>query len=317
MKYFVKIILSLIVSLYACKTSKINFETNNNKSQININSKRYPITIFEGNVKELFSQETIPFAEVELRGSDGINRGALTDSAGNFLIKDLPLGDCKMHITGNGYQEILFDFNIKEHAYYKCEIKLKQFETEKPVIYLYPTQNQSIEVRLNYKGDLTHTYPKYPKDGWQVIAEPNGTLWDKNGIEYYALFWEGTPYQSIVPNDGFVVTGKETAAFLEEKLAYLGLNRREANEFIMYWLPRMDDNTFNFIHFASKQYEEQAELIITPTPQSTIRIMMLTQPLNSKIDFPLQDLSLLKKIRRGFTVVEWGGSVINVINENN
>jgi len=44
---------------------------------------------------------------------------------------------------------------------------------------------------------------------------------------------------------------------------------------------------------------------------------MLTQPLNSKIDFPLQDLSLLKKIRRGFTVVEWGGSVINVINENN
>ena len=126
--------MSLIVSLYACKTSKINFETNNNKSQININSKRYPITIFEGNVKELFSQETIPFAEVELRGSDGINRGALTDSAGNFLIKDLPLGDCKMHITGNGYQEILFDFNIKEHAYYKCEIKLKQFETEKPVI---------------------------------------------------------------------------------------------------------------------------------------------------------------------------------------
>jgi hypothetical protein len=131
------------------------------------------------------------------------------------------------------------------------------------------------------------------------------------------LFWEGTPYQSIVPNDGFVVTGKETAAFLEEKLAYLGLNRREANEFIMYWLPRMDDNTYNLIHFASKQYEEQAELIITPTPQSTIRIMMLTQPLNSKIDFPLQDLSLLKKIRRGFTVVEWGGSVINVINENN
>ena len=95
------------------------------------------------------------------------------------------------------------------------------------------------------------------------------------------------------------------------------MNRREANEFIMYWLPRMDDNTYNLIHFASKQYEEQAELIITPTPQSTIRIMMLTQPLNSKIDFPLQDLSLLKKIRRGFTVVEWGGSVINVINENN
>ncbi len=135
-------------------------------------------------------------------------------------------------------------------------------------------------------------------------------------MEYYALFWEGAPNQQIVPKDGFVVSGKETAAFLEEKLAYLGLNRREANEFIMYWLPGMEDNPFNLIHFAGEQYEEQAELIITPRPDSRIRVMMLTQPFNSKVNFPLQDLSSLKKIRRGFTVVEWGGAVIHSIKEN-
>ena len=264
---------------------------------------------------ELYSKEAIPLATVTLRGEDGINRGALTDSTGFFLIKDIPLGECRMEISSNGYQEIMFDFNIKEHAYYKCEIKLKQFEIEKPVIYLYPTQKQTIEVRLNYNGALTHTYPKYPTDGWQVIAEPNGTLWDKNGMEYYALFWEGKPHKQIIPKDGFVIAGKETAAFLEEKLAYLGLNRKEANEFIMYWLPRMEENNYNFIHFSGKQYEEQAALIINPKPETIIRVMMLTQALEYKINIPLQDLNSLKNKRKGYTVVEWGGCLINTIVE--
>jgi len=308
-------ILLLAVSLSGCKTISNNFEFNENQSKIDINSKRYPITIFEGNVMELNSKEAIPLVTVTLRGEDGINRGALTDSTGFFLIKDIPLGECRMDISSNGYQEIMFDFNIKEHAYYKCEIKLKQFEIEKPVIYLYPTQKQTIEVQLNYNGALTHTYPKYPTDGWQVIAEPNGTLWDKNGMEYYALFWEGKPHKQIIPKDGFVIAGKETAAFLEEKLAYLGLNRKEANEFIMYWLPRMEENNFNFIHFSGKQYEEQAALIINPKPETIIRVMMLTQALESKINIPLQDLTTLKNKRKGYTVVEWGGSLINTIVE--
>lgn len=308
-------ILLLAVSLSGCKTISNNFEFNENQSKIDINSKRYPITIFEGNVMELNSKEAIPLVTVTLRGEDGINRGALTDSTGFFLIKDIPLGECRMDISSNGYQEIMFDFNIKEHAYYKCEIKLKQFEIEKPVIYLYPTQKQTIEVQLNYNGALTHTYPKYPTDGWQVIAEPNGTLWDKNGMEYYALFWEGKPHKQIIPKDGFVIAGKETAAFLEEKLAYLGLNRKEANEFIMYWLPRMEENNYNFIHFSGKQYEEQAALIINPKPETIIRVMMLTQALEYKINIPLQDLNSLKNKRKGYTVVEWGGCLINTIVE--
>jgi hypothetical protein len=46
-------------------------------------------------------------------------------------------------------------------------------------------------------------------------------------------------------------------------------------------------------------------------PETVIRVMMLTQPLDEKIDVPLQDLSPLNKERKGFTIVEWGGSVIN------
>lgn len=172
-------------------------------------------------------------------------------------------------------------------------------------------------MNLNYAGTLTHTYPKYPENGWTVTAETNGTLWDENNQEYYALFWEGTPSRQIIPQDGFIIPGNKTSSFLEEKLAYLGLNRREANEFMMYWLPRMENNAYNFIHFAGKQYEVQAELKITPKPETIIRVMMLMQPLKSKMEYPLQDLSNLKRRRKGFTVVEWGGCEIKTLIEKN
>ena len=41
---------------------------------------------------------------------------------------------------------------------------------------------------------------------------------------------------------GFCVKGEDTAAFLEGALEQLGLTRREANEFIVYWLPLMEQN---------------------------------------------------------------------------
>ena len=145
------------------------------------------------------------------------------------------------------------------------------------------------------------------------MAEPNGTLWDEKGQEYYALFWEGKPNRPLTPRDGFVIPVSETAAFLEKKLAELGLNRREANEFIMFWLPRMENNPYNLIHFAGDDYEKLAVLNIVPKPETIIRVMMLTQALDYKITFPLQDLTPLKKTRKGYTAVEWGGSVIERI----
>lgn len=306
------IILLLAVSLSGCKAKKNNPQLNENLSHMEIKSTLYQSTNFTGNVRELQTSEVIPFAKVVLTDEKGKYFGSITDETGNFSIKNLPLGVYRMRISALGYRDVENVFDIKRHTNYKLEVKLSVHvnQVEKPIIYLYPTQKQSIHVRLNYAGTLTHTYPKYTENGWNVTAEPNGTLWNENGLEYYALFWEGKPTEPIIPKDGFVVSGKETAAFLEEKLAYLGLNRREANEFIMYWLPRMEDNPYNLIHFAGKQYEEQATLEITPKPETIIRIMMITQPLNSTITFPMQDLSKLHRTRKGFTVVEWGGSVI-------
>ena len=119
---------------------------------------------------------------------------------------------------------------------------------EKPVIYLYPEQETEVEVQLDYDGTLVCTYPEYD-NGWSVVAQPDGTLCDESGRTYSYLFWEGNTDTTYDFSKGFVVKGSETAEFLEEKLPEIGLNAKETNEFIVYWLPRMQDNPYNLITF--------------------------------------------------------------------
>lgn len=179
----------------------------------------------------------------------------------------------------------------------------------KPIIYLYPEKEMLVKVELELKGELTHSYPKY-NEGWRVKASPDGTLIDETGKEYYALYWEGNNDETFNVKEGFVVPGEKTAEFLESSLDALGLNRREANEFIVFWLPILESNPYNLIHFSSDEYEEMAKLNITPKPEALIRVMMVYRPLAEPIEIPLQDLSKMKKERKGFTVVEWGGSLL-------
>ena len=116
----------------------------------------------------------------------------------------------------------------------------------KPLIYIYPTEETIVNVKLGYPENLTTTYPEY-NNNWEVLAKPDGTLVDKNNREYYGLYWEGLRKEKVKFNDGFVVAKEDSIKFLEEKLATLGLNSKESNEFIIYWLPKLQKNKYNLI----------------------------------------------------------------------
>ena len=174
----------------------------------------------------------------------------------------------------------------------------------KPVIYLYPEQETTVSVSLDYAGTLTTTYPAY-EDGWTVTAEPDGTLYDESGNEYSYLFWEGENNIDYDFSTGFCVAGADTADFLREKLAEIGLTPREYNEFIVYWLPKMQDNPYNLISFQSVAYTDAAKLDIDPTPDSVLRVFMAWKPLHRAQNIEPQTFTPFA--RDGFTVVEWGG----------
>lgn len=180
---------------------------------------------------------------------------------------------------------------------------------DKPIIYLYPTEETEISVTLGIPQNLTHTYPKY-ENSWNVLAKPNGDLIDlKTGRNLYSLYWEGL--NTVKPNmsEGFVIEGKDTIAFLEEKLAILGLTEREANEFIIYWLPKLENNKYNFIRFQTlEEINNNMPLQITPTPDTIIRVVMEFKGLNKYVE--ISEQKLVTPIRNGFVVVEWGGTEI-------
>ena len=136
----------------------------------------------------------------------------------------------------------------------------------KPVVYLYPEEETQVTVQLDYAGELTCTYPAY-NDGWTVTASPDGTLTDGEGQTYSYLYWEGKDNVEYDFSQGACVAGEDTAAFLEDALSQLGLTRREANEFIVYWLPQMEENPYNLIAFQSDAYTEAARLAIDPNPR--------------------------------------------------
>lgn len=197
----------------------------------------------------------------------------------------------------DGYDEFL-DFAM--------EGGLQNPMTGKPVIYLYPEKETEVSVKLDFDGKLTYTYPAL-NNGWRVLAKPDGTLTNlADGSTHYYLFWEGTARPKWTYEKGFVVKGSETESFLRENLAKMGLTPREYNDFITYWVPKMQENPYNLISFSGDEYSEIAKLTVNPKPDSVIRIHMMWKALDEPIEIELQVLPTYE--RKGFTLVEWGGT---------
>ncbi len=180
-------------------------------------------------------------------------------------------------------------------------------ECGKPVIYLYPEKTTSVEIKVKPVGGISFSDPDYGS-GWQVIAEPNGNLTEvSSGKTYPYLFWEGRGGLYQTPTRGFVVARSEVEKTLQEKLATLGLNTKETADFLEFWLPRMQEKPYYFITFlGTAQMNTLAPLTIAPRPDIIFRILMDFTPLDTPIT--VEPLRLGRTpVRKGFTVVEWGG----------
>lgn len=181
----------------------------------------------------------------------------------------------------------------------------------KPVIYLYPEEQTQVNVKLVLDGRVTESIPKYStENGWTVTAEPDGRITWKDGKQYPYLYWEGPIAIRPDMSKGFCVEGKDTEAFLKDAVRRLGLNETEAKDFLEYWVPIMEKNKYNIITFQTAEYEKVSGLVITPEPDTVIRVNMLYYAYDSFVEMEPQDLDKINPSeRKGFTVVEWGGEI--------
>lgn len=177
----------------------------------------------------------------------------------------------------------------------------------KPILYLYPEKETTVTVTFDKPNNLTTTYPKY-KDSWVVTAHPNGDLYDKNNKYYYGLYWEENLNHRVNFNEGFYVESDDAIEFLESKLSYIGLNDKERNEFIMYWLPILERNGKNLVYFElTKERDSYSKLNITPKVDSILRLAIHVKKVNNKVNIKEQKLTTFNRV--GFTAVEWGGVI--------
>ncbi len=201
------------------------------------------------------------------------------------------------------YQRLLYYFAPQEVSTEEANPS-----TAKPVIYLYPEKTTDIAVNLDFDGVLTYTYPALGK-GWKVTANPDGSLVNKaDGSLLRYLFWEGRANYDWKIEKGFVVAGKDTETFLVSALTEMGLNSYEIADFVTYWAPRMVENEYNLISFSGNEYSEVAKLSVNPKPDSMIRIHMVWKGLEKPVEIAPQVLPSYE--RKGFTLVEWGGTEI-------
>lgn len=184
-----------------------------------------------------------------------------------------------------------------------------QIEFKKPVIYLYPEEETEVNVSLNLNDDSKFTciYPSFNFDNvWSVVARPNGDIQLGDKVYNY-LYWEAD-MKGLDFNPQYCVRGTDTAEFLEVKLAELGLNDRESNEFITYWLPQMQSNSYNLISFDTEEYCDLAKLDIEPHADTIIRVFMSWKASDDFVE--LEAPEIVTPVRNGFTVVEWGGTEV-------
>ncbi len=183
----------------------------------------------------------------------------------------------------------------------------------KPLILLYPQKDTEISVKLRYAPGFSATFPAYWEQisGWSVVAHPDGTLHDmSSNQDTYGLFWEGNSSDMHFDmSRWFVVPWSEIREFLYEKLTELWLNTKERSDFITFWYPKLQNYPYIQITFAGKDYTDRAELEITPYhPDSLLRVFMVAKPQEYKKSIPPQDIQKFE--RKGFSVVEWWGTII-------
>ena len=233
-------------------------------------------------------------------------QGVMADGSGYFIAipTNMPIG------TKIEYRECYSSQEIDNIKRYGTPEDPSSAIDYKPIIYFYPTQDTKVSVKLLKDDNITCSYPKY-QNGWDVLAKKDGDLIDlKNNRTLYSLYYEcNNQIDYKIENEGFIVKGEDSAKFLEEKLDILGLNQREAEEFIIYWLPKLEDNKYNYIRFATAdEINENMPLEINPNPDTIIRVLMTFKGLDSPIS--VQEQQLKTPSRNGFVVVEWGGTEI-------
>lgn len=179
---------------------------------------------------------------------------------------------------------------------------------KKPNIYIYPPTRSTVSVTLEFPmgGGVTESIPAYG-EGWNVEVEPSGRI----GGKYDYLFYESSAPDRYQYTSGWIVEKGDLTAFFRKNLSETGFNEKESQDFIDYWIPRLNGFSRYIIY---PQYAAEIEKVIRlkvdKRPDSVLRLFYVIKGTDEKgmqLSLPV----IPKFTREGFVVTEWGVVVGN------
>lgn len=182
----------------------------------------------------------------------------------------------------------------------------------KPVIYLYPKIKMTIGVKVDIPGKIIESIPRYPVNGWQnIIASPDGTFVYENKT-YKELFYETFQNNPKPPLTGIVVESGQIGSTLKDITTRLGLVKNEQNEFLSFWIPKLEKLNKPYVLisvFIGSEKNVVDHVEINPTPDTFINFIMYYKGLDKTFTIDPIKLPAEPPKRVGFTAVEWGGII--------
>ena len=174
-----------------------------------------------------------------------------------------------------------------------------------PLIYVYSQKVTNVKIGFGPEVDIAISRPQL-LNTWEFETAPPNLL-KMNGRHYKTLFWEGVTAPIPQMLEGWVVSPSQIPSLLDAELLARGLNPLEISDFKRYWVPRLSTSPYYRIEFLPDALVERlCPIVIVPKPDTLIRVHMRAYPLPQfeQITSPRKQKT---RVRRGLTVVEWGG----------
>jgi len=201
--------------------------------EYNIKSDVKDTTIQEG---KCLVTGTTTYAGQDLNNSlistlDGLKK-CYSDSSGNYSLL-LDVSDTAIFFFHKDYEEqVIWKYNFQNQHHVEIEFYAAYNSmydaVDKPVIYLYSEKELTVDIGVDFIGDITFSYPVLEDNKWKANISNQGI--NVNGSDFPYLFWEGEmkglTYQKedskIV---GEIIESEEVVTYLERVLDEAGIGR--------------------------------------------------------------------------------------------
>jgi hypothetical protein len=175
----------------------------------------------------------------------------------------------------------------------------------KPNIYLYPESKIQISVNVSFPqgGEILKSDPAYG-NGWNVSVDTNSMIDGK----FNYLFYESTQPDVWQTDKGWLVKRIELRAFFVDNMAKYGFNYKEIVDFVVYWVPRLQDYEYYEIYpQETATINSVIALKFSVKPDNILRLFYVIKGTHSASGHIMKEPVINSGFARsGFYVAEWG-----------